>query len=674
MKNIHRSQLVFFVLIFIAAASLRLMYLFDFLSLPLFGQAVGPDVSEYFTEAQKIRAGEFLPREVLIHAPLYPYLLAGILAVTDGDFFLVRMIQSLLLALLTLLPVYCMLRCRAAGLSGRLRFLPELSVLFIGLYPPLVIYQCDFFSENLMLVLLLFSLWCFSLHKKFADAAAGLFCGLALLAHPGCIFFLPFGALYAAFRLFQRRQLPSERKNALLRAGSFLLAALLVIAPVCLRNSLLTHRFVMIQDNSMFNLVLGNSPEANGTCRIPPGIRWDREFEKAHREAAEQGCSVDSYYRGRFFRYVFSYPLHYLQMLLKKAAMTLSCREFTTWSDVIPLQLIVWHKYMYHNWFMLLLLLGGPALLIGVFQKPVRRFLGPELILFGAVFAGQVFFLTAGRYRLPLVVPLAVFSGYFLCATGRFLGTTRKTAFVLIIMAALFLIGSYPYAIPRQPEIDYARSLLAGAYIRAGKPAEAVRIYEQPAAGECFPDRRLTILGQAWFSLGDLKKSGEYYRQSVQKYPRQPEGYLNYASVLSETGRPAEAVKVLESGLKLHPKGAVLADMEFNLGEIAQRCRQFAAAERHYRNALAVFPSHRRALNNLGTLHLMKREPEKAVPLFRKALLAAPGDIRLMVNLAASLAMSGREKDAEGIVLEVLKFSPDCVQAQQLLNALRSGK
>ena len=114
--------------------------------------------------------------------------------------------------------------------------------------------------------------------------------------------------------------------------------------------------------------------------------------------------------------------------------------------------------------------------------------------------------------------------------------------------------------------------------------------------------------------------------------------------------------------------------MEFNLGEIAQRCRQFSAAERHYRNALAVFPSHRRALNNLGTLHLMKREPEKAVPLFRRALLVEPGDIRLMVNLAAALAMSGREKDAEGIVLEVLKNSPDCVQAQQLLNALRSGK
>ena len=62
MKTKHHSYLVFFTLIFIAAAGLRLMYLFDFLSLPLFGQAVGPDVSEYFAEAQKIRAGEFLPR------------------------------------------------------------------------------------------------------------------------------------------------------------------------------------------------------------------------------------------------------------------------------------------------------------------------------------------------------------------------------------------------------------------------------------------------------------------------------------------------------------------------------------------------------------------------------------------------------------------------------------
>ena len=111
---------------------------------------------------------------------------------------------------------------------------------------------------------------------------------------------------------------------------------------------------------------------------------------------------------------------------------------------------------------------GGPALFIGFFRRSVRRLFGPELLLFAAVWAGQIFLLTAGRYRLPLAVPLAVFGAFFLCRIRYFLGKTRRTAIFLVLMVALFLAGSYPYAIPRQPEMDYARSLLASAYIMAG--------------------------------------------------------------------------------------------------------------------------------------------------------------------------------------------------------------
>lgn len=669
----RRTSLLFFLVILLAAGGLRVLYLLDFASLPLFGQITGPDVSEYYAEAQQIRAGQWFGQEVRIHAPLYPFLLAAILSCTNGDLFWTRLVHILLFAVLTLTPVYFMLRKRAAGVSSPLRFLPLAGTLLLGAYPPLIIYQGDFYSENLMLVMLLFSLWCFSLHRKYADFAAGLCCGLAMTAHPGCVFFLPLGCLYAGFRLY-RKNTPDrsgERRKALLRAASMLGGALLMVLPVAVRNSMLARRFVLIQDNSMFNLVLGNSPDSTGTCRIPPGSRWDAEFEKAHRLAAEQGISVDSYYRNQFFGYIAGSPLHYLKMLLKKAAMSVSCREFTTWSDAVPMQLIPWHRYLYHNWFMLLLLLGGPPLLLGLPHRHVRRFLGPELILFAAAFAGQVFFLTAGRYRLPLIVPLAVFAAYFLCRMKFFLGPLPMAGGTLIAMAALFLIGCYPYAIPRQMEIDYARSLLASAYIQAGKPAEAVRIYGPPSAGECFPDRRLTVLGQAWHALGDLKRSGSYYLESVRKYPGRPEGYLNYASVLSDTGRFAEAEKILSAGLALKPRGRVLADMEYNSGEIAQRTRRLEQAEKHYLAALSVLPSHRKALNNLGSVYIVKRQPEKALPLFEKAVMLEPDNLMLRVNLALSLAMGGREAEADRVVTEILERDPKCVPALRLRQAIR---
>lgn len=493
---------------------------------------------------------------------------------------------------------------------------------------------------------------------------------MALLAHPGCIFFLPLAVLYAGWRLYRANNRAEAWKKAVLRALSLFIGAMLVTGPVVLRNSLSARRLVLIQDNSMFNLVLGNSPASTGTCRIPPGSRWESEFETANRRAAEQGISVESYYRGQFFQYLFSRPGHYVRMLLKKAAMALSCREFTTWSDAVALQLIFWHKYLYQNWFMFLLLLGGPALFMGVFRKPVRRMLGPELLLFGAVWAGQIFFLTAGRYRMPLVFPLAVFAAYFLCRLGYFLGTPRSAVCCLAVMTALFLVGSYPYAVPRQLEIDYARSLLASAYIQAGNPRAAVEIYELPAAGECFPDRRLTVLGQAWYELGDLKRAGEMYWEAVRRYPKQPQGYLNYASVLSDSGRFSEAEKFLAAAFSLNPKGKVLADLEYNSGEIAQRTHRPEKAEKHYRAALAVFPSHRKALNNLGTIYIARRQPRKALPLFEKAHLLEPENLGVQVNLALSLAMCGRENEASAMVAEILRRDPNCAAAERLRQAL----
>ena len=667
MKRLLRQNGLAFFLLFGMAAAVRVGYILDFVSLPLFNYPIGPDVSEYFAEAQRIRAGEWLPAEAGIHAPLYPYVLAGILSICGGELFLTRLLHSLLFALLTLLPVFQMLRNRTAGLSSPVRFLPHAAALILALYPPLVICQCEFFSENLMMVLLLFSLCCFTLHRRYSDALAGGIGGLAVLAHPGCIFYLFFGGMYAGFRLFRNC---SGWRNAVLRAASFGLAAILVIAPVCVYHSILAHRVVLIQDNSMFNLCLGNSPAATGTCRLPPGARWEAEFERARIGAAEQGIRVESFYRREFFRYVGTRPLHYLKMLLKKAAMTLSAREFTTWSDAVPLGLIFWHKYLYPNWFLILLLLGGPVLLNVLFRRSIRRFLGPELMLFTAIFAGQIFFLTSGRYRMPLVIPLAAAAGYFLCRPKRFFGTVRSSVFFLGSMIALFVIGSYPYSIPVQMERDYARSLLATAYLQAGNPAIAVKLYEPPSAGECFPERRLSILGQAWYALGDLKRSGGYFQEAVRRYPRQPENYLNYASVLSETGHAAEAEKLLNAALQLHPANRIQADIEYNLGEIAQRLGQPEKAEAHYRAALNRSPLHRRALNNLGVIHMGRKEPGKALPLFERAVMLEPGNVRLQINLALSLAMSGRESEARKIVSEVLRRDPRNGSARKLLELL----
>ena len=213
--NRLRTPAAGFLLILAAAILLRVLYLLDFSALPLCGQACGPDVSEYYAQAEQIRAGCLLLPGVSIHAPLYPYFLALVLTLSGGEIFSARLIQSVLLAFLTLLPLFLMLRRRTGGLSGPMRFLPYLAALLTAAYPPLVVCQCEFFSENLMIVLLLFSLWSLTRRGAYSEALAGIFAGLAALAHPGCIFYLPLAAGY----VFLRRKALSVRARS---AGLFL--------------------------------------------------------------------------------------------------------------------------------------------------------------------------------------------------------------------------------------------------------------------------------------------------------------------------------------------------------------------------------------------------------------------------------------------------------------------
>ncbi|MCI6288749.1 MAG: tetratricopeptide repeat protein [Lentisphaeria bacterium] len=654
-----------FLLILLAALLLRFLYLADFAQLPLLGQVVGPDVSEYYAEAQRIRAGHWLPADSLsIHAPLYPYVLALFLSLTGGDLFLTRLLQSSVFCLLTLLPLFLLLRRQTAGLSCGLRFLPQTACLLLALYPPLVIYQSEFFSENLMLVLMLFSLWSFTRHTPAAELYAGIFAGLAVLAHPGCVFLIPFAGLYAWFRL------RSNWKKRLLRTALFAAGAALLILPVCIRNSRLAGHAVLIQGNSGLNLYLGNSAAATGTCWLPPGSRWDKTLDAAGCDAARQGISRDAFFRNEVFRYLTRFPADYARKLLKKAAMSVSAREFTTWSDATALGAVFWHKYLFHGWFMFLLLPGGPVLLTGLFRRRFRRNMSLELLLFVSIFAGQIFLLTSGRYRLPLIVPLAVFAGYFLCVPKRFLGNMRQCAYTLAALVFVFGAGTYPYAIPRQPEREYARSLLASAQIKAGNPRAAVELYAGSASGDFFPDRRLSILGQAWYELGDLKQAGKYFRQSVKDFPGQTEGYLNYASVLSASGQDAEAEKLLKEALKRPAKTAARADLFYNLGEIAQRNGRLNQAEEYYGNALKLQPAHFRAMNNLGAVHLRRNQPEQALPLFERASKLNPANVLFQVNHALALAMCGREPEARRLVQEILRREPDCLPAQRLLKAL----
>ncbi len=87
-----------FLMIFTAAFALRLVYLFEIDTIPLFEHLAG-DARTYYEWGQRIAAGDWLGAGVFYQAPLYPYFL-GILQFFFGEtLWLARLIQITLGAL-----------------------------------------------------------------------------------------------------------------------------------------------------------------------------------------------------------------------------------------------------------------------------------------------------------------------------------------------------------------------------------------------------------------------------------------------------------------------------------------------------------------------------------------------------------------------------------------------
>jgi Tfp pilus assembly protein PilF len=101
----------------------------------------------------------------------------------------------------------------------------------------------------------------------------------------------------------------------------------------------------------------------------------------------------------------------------------------------------------------------------------------------------------------------------------------------------------------------------------------------------------------------------------------------------------------LEKAIQLKPG---FAAAENQLGILTAAAGETAAAEQHFRNALAAVSRYAEAANNLGTLLGQKGRDTEAESALRSAVSANPRYTRAWINLAATLASQSRFPEARG--------------------------
>jgi Flp pilus assembly protein TadD len=633
------------------AVLVRLSYWAQYVALPIGRAALGADAMEYDKWARRILAGEWLWRELPIHAPLYPFCLAGMYSLTGVSIPAVRALQlglDLLSLTLVALALWRLVNARAALACAALW----------ALYQPLIYYSAELFCEVLAVLLLSAVLLCWAVAHRPGGRGplrlwplrlSALLCGLAAITHPLTLFLsLPYlGWVHWTLRA---RRTPRQRwVLATALAGLFLLP----IVPVTLRNAAVSGEFVPIQAHDGLNLYIGNNPEATGTCYVRPGPAFDDLVNRPGRAGSTTQSAARRYFQAAVVRFVVQQPLQAGRLLVRKALLTWNAADIPSGPDLPLLQAL--------TAFMRVPLLRfgfvAPLALAGWAVAYRRRRLVPFLWMPVFATAALALLVTSGRYRL-MMMP-ALIGGAALAVEGLWRAWQRddqRTWMLAVVLSLAGLVVAYAVPIPALPTAEAeAVVLLAEAAWRARdvRQAEHFARYGLEAHPE---DAALHhLLGNVLLEQGKTAAAVAALQRALQSEPGRCTAAVDLAIALAADGRDAAALAELDRAAKLT---ATSADVGYNQGVIYERQGRLDLAERAYEQALVRDLTHASARLNLGLLLLRGGQGDRAVPHLAGVLNLRPQDDKALAGLAVYHAQRGEFRQAGEFFTRAIAANP----------------
>lgn len=452
------------------------------------------DEASYDSWAREIAGGELVGREIFFQEPLYPYVLGGVYAVAGDEPArqrqAVRWLQAGWGALAAGVAAALAARLfgeRAGWLAGAL----------VALHRPSIWFPALLLKENLF-VLVLVTLALGIVATRAREAAPWRWLGLGALAAAGALLrgnllvMLPVLAAWPIARaLLERRW----RLRVLGDSLAFALGAMLVLAPVALRNQHVGGRLVLSTSGAGTNVYGGNNldnpyglaKEFDWVRGVPEHEAGDWRREASRRAGRELDATESSaFWMRATWDSMQEQPLAHVRILWRKLRLTLGSYEvpdnhFLEW-DARYLPVLGWPL----PGFALVGTLGLAGLASLVFLRSrvgARADLGAaaEVGLLLCLYVGTVVLtVTSERIRLPIVPLLAPFAALFILpwsgGASRW-GTALAKLGVLGCAAGLVLTPVIPAA-ERAEDLDERDHNLAVALVEAGDLDEAATVVD----------------------------------------------------------------------------------------------------------------------------------------------------------------------------------------------------
>ena len=661
---------------------------------PLLQPDAGLDTTAYVDLARQVLAGNLgLGPGLYFVSPLYIYFLAGALA-TFRSFTAVRILQ-IALGTASVAGIFLMTRIwfteRAAWCAAVLAAATGLFTFYESI---ILQASIDAFLTSAALLTLTLGL------RRPARGwllLSGIVFGIGALNRPNVP--LAVAGITGALLLTRR-----------VRPAVVLLAGLLAgMAPVVIRNLVVSHQWSLVSSHGGLNFYIGNSEAATGFFHPIPGITPNivGQAEDARRvaERATGHALTDSETSDYFFRLAWSWiakhPAEAASLFARKLGFVFSAAHVA-----LP------HSYPFYAYdaaTALRLLFIGPWLLLPlgviglVFAAPPT---GRSDYFVWAAFVpgyaiGVAAFFVAERYRLPMLVPLCAGAGAAIDRAARLVAEKRFAAVALpaVAFVAASAAANWPHGlhdgrweeelrmvqrmvmegrfedaerwvqkgIPHEPRSGATDFAVGSQLLMAQQPTAALNHLERAQANDPGRPEIEYALGQALLANGHAVEAIPHLRRGFDAGIEIPQGGYDLALALQKTGDTEAALEVVR---RIRP---VENDAEawLRVGRLAVELRGPDVAEQFFRRAVVIRPENAGGHQQLGLNLLVLHRYEEAASELGEAVRLNPRDADGLSRLAYCELELGRSTDARTHAEAALAVNPNDPLASQLLSVLR---
>jgi tetratricopeptide (TPR) repeat protein len=208
-------------------------------------------------------------------------------------------------------------------------------------------------------------------------------------------------------------------------------------------------------------------------------------------------------------------------------------------------------------------------------------------------------------------------------------------------------------AVDLKPDSPAARTNLAAALVRAGKPALAGEQFRKALDLEPTEFDANHNLGEFYIQTGKIAEAIPLLEQAQNANPSSYDNGYDLALAYSLTARLSQAKQQAQS--LLQQKNT--AELHNLLGQIEEKNGEFVAAANEYETAAHMDPSEQN-LFDWGSEFLLHRTYEPAIDVFQQATQRYPNSPRLFTGLGMALYSRGKYDEAVKALLTAADLNP----------------